>query len=84
MEPTPDATARLAIRRVPLAGLHEDPSNARAHGQENRVVTSRAQWRSRAVPVARSVADGGRVSMGLGRMPRAVHAPSGGAEGGSG
>jgi DNA modification methylase len=32
--PTPDAPG-LAIRRVPVASLHLDPSNAREHGTEN-------------------------------------------------
>src|SRR5882672_3877642 len=29
------ATVNLAIRRVPLASLHADPSNAREHGEKN-------------------------------------------------
>ena len=33
-DPAPDAPG-LSIRRVPLASLHADPSNAREHGPEN-------------------------------------------------
>ena len=32
---TPTATQNLIIRRVPLASLHQDPANARQHGERN-------------------------------------------------